>query len=92
MAKHGMFGTTDLMPHLAARGIELSSSQVWRLVTQTPERLSLHLLAALCDIFNTSPNDLIVTTAQTVIGTTPAPDTAADFADLRPTRARIRPE
>ncbi len=51
MAAHGLFNATDLVPLLAERGIALSSVQVWRLVTQTPERLSLPVLAALCDIF-----------------------------------------
>ena len=51
MAAHGLFNATDLEPLLAERGISLSSVQVWRLVTQTPERLSLPVLAALCDIF-----------------------------------------
>ena len=37
MAENGMFDTTDLLPLLADRGIKLSSVQVWRLVTQTPE-------------------------------------------------------
>ncbi len=50
MAAAGMFAATDLEPHLHDRGVTLSSVQVWRLVTQTPERLSLPVLAALCDI------------------------------------------
>ncbi|REE58661.1 Cro/C1-type helix-turn-helix DNA-binding protein [Streptomyces sp. 3212.3] len=36
-------------------------SQVHRLVTSTPERLSLPVLAALCDIFECTPADLIAT-------------------------------
>ena len=60
MAKAGMFSTTDLAPHLAERGIELSPAQVYRLVTGTPERLNLQVLAALCDILGCTPNDLIV--------------------------------
>jgi Cro/C1-type HTH DNA-binding domain len=39
-----------LVPLLAKRGISLSASQVHRLVTGIPERLSLPVLAALCDI------------------------------------------
>lgn len=46
MAAQGMFSTTDLLPHLAERGVELSAAQVYRLVTGTPERLNLHTLAA----------------------------------------------
>ena len=46
MAAAGLFNASDLEPLLAGRGITLSSVQVWRLVTQTPERLSLPVLAA----------------------------------------------
>ncbi|UOB15896.1 helix-turn-helix transcriptional regulator [Streptomyces sp. HP-A2021] len=45
-----MFTISELAPPLAERGINLSLSQVHRLVTGTPERLSLPVLAALCDI------------------------------------------
>lgn len=65
MAKAGMFSTTDLIPLLAERGIELSAAQVYRLVTGTPERLSLRTLVALCDILDCSPNDLIEPVAET---------------------------
>ena len=41
MATRDMFATTDLIPALQARGINLSSSQVYRLVVERPERLSL---------------------------------------------------
>jgi DNA-binding Xre family transcriptional regulator len=64
MAAHGMFSTTELIPPLADRGITLSASQVHRLVTGTPERLSLPVLSALCDIFAVTPADLISTTAE----------------------------
>lgn len=63
MAEHGMFQTTELVEPLYERGIELSVSQVHRLVTGTPERLSLHILAALCDIFSTEPSALVTTEA-----------------------------
>ena len=59
MADRGMFQTTDLVPKLADRGIHLSREQVFRLVTQTPQRLSTDALAALCDILECTPNDLI---------------------------------
>jgi hypothetical protein len=36
----------------------------WRFAAYTPERLSLRVLAALCDIFGISPGDLIVTQAE----------------------------
>ena len=44
MATRGMFTATELVPLLRERGIELSASQVHRLVSGTPERLSLQLL------------------------------------------------
>ena len=49
MASRGMFATTDLIGPLAQRGIRLSSSQVYRLVAERPERLSLKVLMALLD-------------------------------------------
>jgi DNA-binding Xre family transcriptional regulator len=59
MAEKGMFQTTDLVPLLAERGITLSREQVFRLVTQSPQRLSMDTLVALCDILDCTPNDLI---------------------------------
>ena len=80
MAEHDMYATTELVPLLAERGIVLSASQVHRLVTSTPERLSLPILAALCDIFTVEPGDLIITDATSVgvraaaAGDRPAPE------------------
>lgn len=95
MATRGIFTATDLSPLLAERGITLSSVQVWRLVTQIPERLSLPVLAALCDALDVTPADLIATRAETV---TPRPAAAAGGAQvvdlaatIRPKRARITP-
>lgn len=59
MAERGMFQTTDLVPLLAERGINLSREQVFRLVTQSPQRLSMDTLAALCDILDCGVQDLI---------------------------------
>ncbi len=59
MAERGLFSTSDLVPLLAERGIHLSREQVYRLVTSTPQRLSTDVLAALCDILDCTPNDLI---------------------------------
>ncbi len=92
MADHKMFSTTALSPLLAERGIDLSPSQVHRLVTQAPERLSLPILAALCDIFGCTPADLIVTDVEVVAERKSA--TAGNVVDLattaRPRRARVR--
>jgi len=59
MAERGMFATTELVPALAERGVHLSREQVFRLVTQEPQRLSLDTLAALCDILECTVGDLI---------------------------------
>jgi len=67
MAQKDLFQTTELVPLLAERGIHLSREQVFRLVTQPPQRLSMDTLVALCDILDCTPNDLIdveVTNAQ----------------------------
>ncbi len=94
IAAHGMFTTTELVPLLAGRGAGLPASQVHRLVTGTPERLSLPVLAALCDILEVTPAELIVTRAQNAAprkaaaGGGPA---AAGAGGVRPRRARLRP-
>jgi Cro/C1-type HTH DNA-binding domain len=54
MAARGMFSTTELRPLLAERGINLSPSQIYRLVVEAPERLSLKTLIALLDILGCS--------------------------------------
>lgn len=59
MADQQMFQTSNLVPLLAERGILLSREQVYRLVTQPPQRLSMDVLVALCDILGCTPNDLI---------------------------------
>jgi len=59
MADNDMYATTQLGPLLAERGITLSREQVYRLVTGTPERLSLATLAALCDVLGCQPGELI---------------------------------
>ena len=96
MADRGMFTTTGLVPRLAERGITLSASQVHRLVTGTPERLSLPVLAALCDILDVTPADLITTTAGTVAARKAAAGGGPAAAGpgggiIRPRRARLRP-
>jgi DNA-binding Xre family transcriptional regulator len=92
MAERGMFSTTELGPPLAERGITLSASQVHRLVTGVPERLSLPVLAALCDILEVTPADLIVTEASNVARPVASAAAVADLAGRRPVRARVRPE
>lgn len=62
MGARGMFQTSDLVPLLAERGITLSREQVFRLVTQPPQRMSMDTLAALCDILDCAVGDLIEVT------------------------------
>jgi DNA-binding Xre family transcriptional regulator len=93
MAAHGMFQTTELVGPLRERGVDLSVSQVHRLVTGKPERLSLTVLAALCDIFDTDPGGLITATAESLGVRRMVGERAevAGSAELRPARARITP-
>ena len=87
MAEAGMFATTDLGPLLADRGVRLSREQVYRLVVRVPERLNLTTLAALCDILDCSPADLIEPHAGT--SAVPRRDAATSSPPARPRRARV---
>ena len=66
MAARGMHNSTDLIPVLVERGIELSRPQVYRVVHQRPERVSLQMIAALCDILGCGVEDLVTVTAADV--------------------------
>ena len=91
MAEKGLFHTSDLVPLLAERGVHLSREQVFRLVTQTPQRLSLDTLAALCDILQLTPNELIEVTAQPAqVAKTGTRDAAARKAKPTARRTTIR--
>ena len=93
MAAHGMFTVTELVPLLRDRGIDLSASQVHRLASGTPERLSLPVLAALCDIFSCTPAELIATRAEDArVRKAGTGDGAINLNARRPRRARLRPE
>ncbi|MEU4550625.1 helix-turn-helix domain-containing protein [Micromonospora violae] len=99
MAERGMFSTTDLRGPLTERGIELSASQVYRLVVEKPERLSLRTLMALMDILGCLMSDLIVPVAtarsgrtrKAAAGSAPAGGRSAEagVGELRPRRARV---
>ncbi|GAB3286600.1 helix-turn-helix domain-containing protein [Kineosporia babensis] len=97
MADRGLFQTTDLIKPLAQRDIRLSSSQVFRLVTERPERLSLKILMALLDILDCAMDDLIEPVAAAGTRTRPKKMAAggdhdvnaAGLGALRPKRARI---
>jgi DNA-binding Xre family transcriptional regulator len=91
MATRGMFQTSELVPLLTARGVHLSREQVYRLVTKTPQRLNIEVLAALCDALDCAPNDLLTpvvaagTKAKAVAG-----GSGPGVGSLRPIRARVR--
>jgi DNA-binding Xre family transcriptional regulator len=101
MADQGMFATSDLVPLLAERGVSLSREQVYRLVTQTPERLNMAVLAALCDALGVGVTELIEVVAEPAQvskaaggrakGTGAVKGTKA-VKGLTPTRARIVPD
>ena len=90
MATRGMFSTTDLLGPRSDRGIKLSSSQVYRLVVDRPERLSLKILMALLDILDCDMADLIEPVAAAGSARkTRASGGGEGVGDLRPKRARI---
>ena len=95
MANRGMFSTTELRPLLAQREVQLSPSQVYRLVTEKPERLSMKTLLALLDILDCTMDDLIepVAAAKPRRKTAAASGgTEAGVEAFRPKRARITPD
>jgi DNA-binding Xre family transcriptional regulator len=91
MASRGMFATTDLIGPLADREVRLSSSQVYRLVTERPERLSLKVLMALLDVLECTMEDLIepAAAAKPARKAKAASGEEAGVGSLRPPRARI---
>jgi DNA-binding Xre family transcriptional regulator len=93
MAEKGLFQTSDLVPLLAERGIHLSREQVYRLVTQVPQRLSTDTLAALCDILDCQPNDLLEPTVEQAEDAAAGTDGTTEglgIGTLRPIRATVR--
>ena len=91
MAAHDLWKTTDLIPLLAERGVSLSPAQVYRLVGDKPDRLSMKTLTALCDILSCTPADLIdpyveSTGRRVAVGESNVVDVRPDY---RPERARI---
>lgn len=91
MASRSLFSTTALAPLLAERGIHLSSSQIYRLVVERPERLSLKTLLALLDILDCSMEELIepVAAAEPARKAKAAGSGTGPVGSLRPKRARI---
>lgn len=91
MAARGIYQTSELVPLLAERDVVLSRQFVHRLVTKTPQRLNMDVLAALCDVLDCEPNDLLQPVTETVKTTrTGTGDTGPGIGDLRPIRAVVR--
>ena len=90
MAQRGLFTTAHLAPLLAAHGVTLSDSQVWRLITGRPERLSLRLLVVLCEILDCAPGDLIERVEAAPAKKRATGSGRAAGADIVPKPARIR--
>jgi len=94
MARREMFATTELLGPLAERGVTLSPSQVYRLVVERPERLSLKTLMALLDILDCTMDELIEPVelkakAKKPVGKPSKEGVEAGIGTLRPRRARI---
>lgn len=89
MHERGIHQITALQRELTAHGIDLSSSQIHRLVTQVPERLNLEVLSALCEILSCSPSDLVEVRSavrKRAAGSSNVVDMATT---VRPKRARV---
>lgn len=89
MHARGIHQISALQRELHNCDIDLSSSQIHRLVTQSPERLNLEVLAALCEILSCSPSELIE--VQTPVRRRrAAAENVVDLATtVRPKRARV---
>lgn len=91
MATRGIYQTSELVPLLAERGVQLSREHVYRLVARTPQRLNMEVLAVLCDILGCEPNDLLTPTAvEEQPAKTGTAESGPGIGELRPIRARVR--
>ena len=94
MAARGIFVTSELVPLLADRGVRLTRQYVHKLVTTAPQRINTELLAALCDILDCKPNDLLEPVVEQAQRAKTGTDTAAreglGIGELRPIRATVR--
>lgn len=92
MATRGIFQTSELVPLLAERGVHLTRQYVHKLVTTAPQRINVDLLAALCDILDCEPNDLLEPVTEVVEKTKTGTGgcEGLGIGELRPVRARVR--
>jgi len=89
MHERGIHQISALQRELVAHGIDLSSSQIHRLVTQTPERLNLEVLAALCEILACTPGDLVEVHERKRRHVAAGVNVVDMASTIRPKRARV---
>ncbi|MFN7928938.1 MAG: helix-turn-helix transcriptional regulator [Blastocatellia bacterium] len=87
MAKKKIFSVTELHRRLLQAGVDISSAQLTRIVSELPERMNMKLFAALLEVLDCEPNDLLIRPQQVSkpregLGTT---------ANLKPARAITQP-
>jgi DNA-binding Xre family transcriptional regulator len=93
MAACGLHTISDLIPLLTERGITLSASQIYRLVSTRPDRISLIVLGALTDALDCTVEDLCafrVRAAALPKAINAGPSVVDLNQTIRPKRARIR--
>ncbi len=91
MADRGLFQTSELLPLLAERGIQLSREHVYRLVTHTPQRINIDILAALCDALACDPGDLLTPVVETAAIARTGTGGATGLAERGPKLGNIQP-
>ena len=96
-----LFKAADIQRALKSRYVDMSYSQVYRLVTEKPDLLNLHVLVALMDILKCSADDLIrpvaantpsVRTGTALNADVPGGSSALRASGARPKRAQILPD
>ena len=94
MADRGIFQTSELLPLLQQRGVHVSREHVYRLVTRTPQRINIDILAALCDALGCSTDELLSLVVEVPDASTGAAGldsgTGPKLGSIRPIRAAIR--
>lgn len=91
MADRGLFQTSELVPLLAERGVHVSREHVYRLVTKTPQRVNIEILAALCDALGCGPGDLLTPVVDTNLTKTGSDNTSVGDRERGPKLGSIRP-
>ena len=94
MADRGIFQTSELLPLLQERGVTVSREHVYRLVTRSPQRINIDILAALCDALACGTDDLMTLIVEVPDASTGTAGLNSDkgpkLGSIRPIRAVIR--